>query len=426
MPADPQGSMSEAAHITRRVNQAEVDRICARHDRLWTSKPGGARAVFAWTDLSGLDLTGRNLCDADFSGAVLAGCKLHGARLDHATLFGADLQDADLRDCSLRRADLRGACLRNADLTGADLFEADLREGVLAAADPKFGFRRIEAGGKARVGDAQGAKLVGANLERSKLSGVIAVKADFTDAVLKDARLVRANLKQATMKGCNLSGADLSGADLDGADLRDAVLVGAKTLSWNVQNANMVGALTDKPAGIAATSMPYKTMIQEHARWCETGGQHGTPSVFDGADLRALETVRGYNLTALSGKGAVFYGLDMEGVQLQGAHLEGADLRNCNLRRADLRGAKLADAKLSGSDLREAQMGPLLLGADRVLACDLRRAELKNADLSGADLRQALFTDADVSRANFTGALLRQAPFTGVSRHGARGLDDVI
>src|SRR5262249_29374847 len=149
-----------------------------------------------------------------------------------------------------------------------------------------------------RSGDAEGAILVGANLERSKLSGVIAVKADFTDAVLKDARLVRANLKQASLKGANLSGADLSGADLGGADLRDAVLVGAKTQSWNVMNANMVGALTDKPAGIAAASLPYKSMIQDHARWCETGGAQGTPSVFDGADLRALETIRGYNLTA--------------------------------------------------------------------------------------------------------------------------------
>ena len=417
--------MSEAAHIVRRINQVEADKICAKHDRLWTSKPGGARAVFAWMDLSGVNLSGKNLCDADFSGAVLAGCNLENARLDHATLFGADLQDANMVGCSLRRADLRGACLRNANLSGADMFEADLREGVLAAADPKYGFRRIEAGGP-KVGDAQGAKLVGANLERSKLSGVIAVRADFTDAILKDARLVRANLKQATMKGCNLSGADLSGADLAGADLRDAVLVGAKTLQWNVSEANMVGALTDKPAGIAASSLPYNTMIKDHARWCETGGQSGAPSVFDGADLRALETVRGYNLTALSAKGAVFYGLDMEGVQLQGAHLEGTDLRNCNLRRADLRGAKLAGAKLSGSDLREAQMGPLLLGADRVLACDLRGAEMKGADLSGADVRQAIFIDADVSRANFSGALLRQANFTGVTRHGARGLDDII
>ena len=267
MPPPRPFAMSENPQVQRRISQAEADKICARHDRLWSSKPGGARAVFAWLDLTGLDLAGKNLCDADFSGAVLAGCKLKGSRLDHATLFGADLQDCDLTDCSLRRADLRGACLRNADLSGADLFEADLREGVLAAADPKLGFRKLEAGGH-QPHDAEGAILVGANLERSKLSGVIAIKADFTDAVLKDAKLVRANLKQATMKGANLSGADLSGADLGGADLRDAVLVGAKTQAWNVQNANLAGALTDRPAGIAASALPYKTMIQDHARWC--------------------------------------------------------------------------------------------------------------------------------------------------------------
>src|SRR3954471_15917677 len=92
--------MSENPQAARGIDQAEADKICARHDRLWTSKPGGARAVFAWLDLSGLDLSGRNLCDADFSGAILAGCKLRGARLDHATLFGADLQDCDFTDSS--------------------------------------------------------------------------------------------------------------------------------------------------------------------------------------------------------------------------------------------------------------------------------------------------------------------------------------
>ena len=76
--------------------------------------------------------------------------------------------------------------------------------------------------------------------------------------MLKDAKLVRANLKQATLTGANLAGADLSGADLAGADLRDAVLVGAKTLSWNVQNANMAGVLTDEPAGKDAAQLPYR------------------------------------------------------------------------------------------------------------------------------------------------------------------------
>ena len=63
-----------------RLTQAQVDAVCAKHDRLWTARPGGARAVFAFKDISGCDLRGRNLCDADFTGAILHDCKFRGDR----------------------------------------------------------------------------------------------------------------------------------------------------------------------------------------------------------------------------------------------------------------------------------------------------------------------------------------------------------
>jgi len=413
-----------AGASARRLTQTDVDVICTKHDRLWSVRQGGARAVFAFMDLSGLNLAGRNLADADFSGAVLEGTILSGAKLDNANMFGADLQNAVLREASMRRTDLRGACLRGADLTGADLFEADLREGSIAAADKDKGFRVLEHAN--RGNQAQGVILAGANLERSKLTGIIAIKADFTDAILKDAKLVRANLKQATMTGANMAGADLSGADLSGANLTDCILVGAKTLQWNCSDAKMEGCLTDKASGRDVNDLPYEDMIAAHALWCETGGAEGKPSVFDNADLRSIKSLKGLNLTALSGRAAVFYSLDMEGVQMQGAMLEGADLRATNLRRADLRGARLKGAKLSGADLRDAQLGPLLIGPDRTLPCDLTGAVLKNADLARADLRQARLAGADVSWANFTNAQLKEADFTGALRPGARGLEDVI
>ena len=420
--------MAQAAEpiVRKRLTQAELDAICARHDRLFQARPGGARAVFAWMDQSGLCLKGRNLADADFAAACLERCDLTGARLDNANFFGADMQDAILADVSLRRADLRGACLRGADLSGADLFEADLREGTIAAADAKLGFKVIEPRQRTET-EAQGACLAGANLQRSKMSGVIAVKADFSGAVMKDCKLVRANLKQADFRGADLAGADLSGADLSGADLRDAILVGCKMTMSRADGADMEGALTDRSTvGEPVDRMPAAEMLREHARWCETGGVEGQPSVFDGVDLRPLKSITGLNLTALSAKGAVFYGLDMEGVQLQGAQLDGADLRNCNLRRADLRGARLIGAKLSGADLRDAQMGPLLLGADRTLPCNLTGAKLKNTDLARADCRHAIFVDADLSRANFTNAMVRQANLTNAQKWGVRGLEDFV
>ena len=41
------------------------------------------------------------------------------------------------------------------------------------------------------------AMLNSANLERAKMTGAIAVQADFTDAMMKGCRLTRANLRQA-------------------------------------------------------------------------------------------------------------------------------------------------------------------------------------------------------------------------------------
>ena len=75
MPSDNARSLVHA-----RLSQALVDAICARHDRLWSSKPGGARAVFAFKDLSGVDLSGRNLCDADFTCAIMNDCTMRGGR----------------------------------------------------------------------------------------------------------------------------------------------------------------------------------------------------------------------------------------------------------------------------------------------------------------------------------------------------------
>ena len=82
-------------------------------------------------------------------------------------------------------------------------------------------------------------------------------------------------------------------------------------------------------------------------------------------------------------------------------------------------------AKLSGSDLREAQLGPLMIAADRVMPSDLTRSIAKGSDFTDADLRHAVMVLSDLSRSNFTGANLKHADLTGAHRVGARGLESV-
>src|ERR1700743_679663 len=222
-----------------KLTQKEVTAAVARHEMLYAGRIGGARAVYAFCDLSGLDLSGRNLADADFTGAVLEEANLAGTRMDSASFFGADLRRANLAGASLRRADLRGACLRGANLIGADLYEADLREGVIAEKD-KYGNLRVM---QHDIGPSEmpGAMLNSANLERAKMTGSIAIQADFTDAMMRGCRLARANLRQANFGGANLENADLSGSDLSGANLSGAVLIGAKLTMAQTKDADFTG-----------------------------------------------------------------------------------------------------------------------------------------------------------------------------------------
>ena len=64
--------MNPARHTSlAKLTQKEVSAAADRHEMLYSGRLGGARASFAYCDLSGLDVAGRNLSDADFTGAIL-------------------------------------------------------------------------------------------------------------------------------------------------------------------------------------------------------------------------------------------------------------------------------------------------------------------------------------------------------------------
>ncbi|MBN9570357.1 MAG: pentapeptide repeat-containing protein, partial [Alphaproteobacteria bacterium] len=154
-----------------RLTQKQVATAIARHEMLYSGRIGGARAVFAFCDLSGLDLAGHTLNDADFTGAILEEADLAGAKLDSASFFGADLRRANVSGASMRRADLRGASLRGANLIGTDLYEADLREGSIAESDRHRNLHLLKhENGRSEL---PAALLVSANLERARMAGAL-------------------------------------------------------------------------------------------------------------------------------------------------------------------------------------------------------------------------------------------------------------
>ena len=398
----------------RRLSQADLDTMTQLHTRFYAGLPGGKRADFGFCDLTGLSLAGADLCDANFSGACLARTNLQGLRAENAVFFCCDIRGADLQKANLRRSDLRGASLRSAILTGADLFEADLREGTIAErdADGNLSFRRH--GSSQDSSDAGEASFANANLERANLSGMLAIRTDFSGALMKNCKLVRANLKQANFTGANLEGADLSGADMTATDLSNAVLAGVDMTTATLHQTIMNNAMTDNPVGIPMSDLdpPALEQLEQHVRFIETDGAAGAPADLSGVDMRPLERMAHLNLAALRARKTTFYGLDMCGVKLQGAQLEGADFRTSNLESADLRGANLSGANFSGAILRDCNMGPLIIDEQRRLPTQLVEANLQRADLRGANLAQAVLDRADLSGARLDGADLAGASMT--------------
>jgi len=94
--------------------------------------------------------------------------------------------------------------------------------------------------------DAQGAFLVGLQLDRAPLARANFASADLRDCHLRSADLNFSTLAGANFRGCdlenvNLENADLSDADLTGADLAGAILTGANLERADLHECNLQG-----------------------------------------------------------------------------------------------------------------------------------------------------------------------------------------
>ena len=241
--------------------------------------------------------------------------------------------------------------MRGANLIGTDLYEADLREGTIAEKD-KYGNLRVlqhDIG----VSEMPAAMMNSANLSGAKMTGAMAVQADFTDAIMKGCRLTRANLRQARLTGANLENADLSGCNLTGADMAGCILIGATMDFATTHGADMSKILTEAAVPDVNQVLIVDKLLEDHTRWAESDGRDGKPADLTGMDLRHVTSLSHRMLTALIAPDALFYGVNMEGASLQGSNLAGCDLRSAKLGGADLRGVNLSGAQLNHADLRD-------------------------------------------------------------------------
>lgn len=402
-----------------RITQAELDEIVRRHAMFRAARMGGARAILAYHDLTGLDLAGHDLSHADFTGATMCQTDMRDSRLDYAVLFSADMRLATMQNASMIRADMRGVCMRGAMLVNADMTGVDLREGAITTKDGTY---MVPGETELHLDTGGVADLSGANLSQARLAGAVANNCDFSDAVMKGCRIVRACLQGVNMQRANLEDADLSLCDVKDANLRGAILINVTTQSTKLHEADLSDALTEEPRGPTMKDLPdtLPEMLRQHLAWLSSDGKSGRRFEVDLYDLRRAPSLAHSCLSMMRGRGAMLYGLDFKEAQMQVADMRGADMRHANFHKADLRGSDFTAAIFNNANFQGVQMQPLEISANQSVSTFLARASMRFVNFAGGDLRMVDFSSADLTGANFLGADLTGANFTGAILNGAR------
>ncbi len=396
-----------------KLSRAQLAEVLGRHTWFRESRPGGQRAVLVDCDLADAALTGQDLSHSILTGSSFFGNNQSGCNFDATTAICCDFRHANLENASMVRADLRGAKFAGAVMIRANLFEADLRKGIEVTRDRKGEFRL-------RAPDEpppppSGRDFAGANLTNATLSGVIAFKADFADALMRGSRLIRAHVQGANFAGCDLAEADFTQADTRDACFRGAVLASANFEHANTAGADMEDTLSDKPRGrlLSDLHVSLEELLRLHRAFIASVGAGGAPLDLDGFDLRGSGPWAGACLTMLKASGAVFYQLDLTRAALQAAKCQGSDFRGCRLDAADMRGICLAGSRMNGASMRRVDLRALQMEQGRRMPADLSNASLRHVDLSGALLGGVRLAGADLSFANLTDVELSQVDVAG-------------
>jgi uncharacterized protein YjbI with pentapeptide repeats len=293
------------------------------------------------------------------AGAYLRGVEWKRAHLPHAELAGADFAFADLESAVLDRADVRHVVLRHARLRDASLIGTDLTCADLSGSDLCGVSARDATWIRASLRDAD---LSGADLTEAKFAGT-----DFRGARLIGAQLARSRWKSIRVAGADLRGADLRDASLVRTDLRRVRLDGALFDRARFSSCHMEGArILDAHFDGAFLHGAYMTASHMPGARCRRAwlvGARLAEVSWEGADLRDAKLDRAVFQMGSTREGLVDSPIACEGSRTgyytddfnEQSFKSPEEIRKANLRGADLRGARVHLTDFYLVDLRDAK-----------------------------------------------------------------------
>ena len=169
--------------------------------------------------------------------------RIQGQRTGPESILAADcLSFLDLSDAFLHIGDFYGSNFRCSKLHGVKAHFAVFTQAFLGKADLRRAFLYAANMEQANF---TGARLMGAKLIEANLEGATLVAANLERADLSEANLRRANFRGANLHGAILNRSHLEGANLKGANLEGAKLEGANLKGASLEGANLKGSILE-------------------------------------------------------------------------------------------------------------------------------------------------------------------------------------
>ena len=336
-------------------------------------------ADISGTSLANADLRGADLTNATIKETDLRSANLSGAILENVIFKNLDAKGANFAGANMSGSIFKGVGLSNANLTGADLSLADLSGLNLSYTiikDVDLSTTNITGANFYRSvlsnSNLTGADFSGSNISEADLTG-----ADLTNAKLQQVSLLGSILAYANLTGADFSGSNLSNANLTGADLTNANLSETNLIKADMSNA-IIKDVNFSNANMKGINLSENNLLGIYLANSILSGANFTGADLSGSNLSNAD-LTGADLRNAKLKGTDFSGANLSGATLENANLSNADLSGSNLSNADLTGADLTNANLRGVDLTNAT----IKGAD-FSGADLSNAEINLLDLESA------------------------------------------
>jgi uncharacterized protein YjbI with pentapeptide repeats len=320
------------------------------------------------------------LCEAIRKGET-KGISLAGLDLAAVNLSGADLRGVDFRGAMMEGADLSKANLENTRMNGVVLSGAYLNGTNFAGAD-----------------------LTGANLSKVTAPDSIWSSANLSNTIMEGGNYSRALMQSVRFDECEASRADFQNADLSGSLCREgrflkANFSGASLSEILWQDADLLEAQLTRIRAHRATMKNCKLISV-----CAEEADFSRASL-EGAVLLRSSLPRLYALD-LQASGSSWYGCNLASAVLDQACLMDVNLMEAIMSQASLAFANLKNAHISGAVLCEADLSNTQLFGASMRAVDLTGADLRGANLENADLTGAILDRCDMTGINSLGSIL--------------------